>query len=182
MRGYPPRFMPLLMSVAGLLLLSGLLLTPTMLDLRLMWSVPWRLPEGSRTGVAALHVAAAFAATLLLGALWSIHVRAGWRMRRNHRNGALLTVILLALAATGVGLFYLSGEMTAVINSAAHVALGLLLPICFVCHMVMGRRQRRRRLQVQYRHAARHDIETHSLGRRNFYRSRFAFGSQSIVT
>ena len=145
MRGYPSGFRKLLFATMGGLIGSGVLLIPTTLDLRLAWNMAWRLSASNRTGVVALHVALGFITLMILGALWSIHMRAGWRHRRNHRNGALLVLLLLTLAVSGLGIFYLVDEDIALADALSHTLAGVLLPIPFIYHYFQGRKILRRR-------------------------------------
>jgi len=140
MRGYSRGFRTTLLSTMAALFVSGGLLVPTTLAMRLEWDVAWRLGASARIGMAALHVACAFAALVLFGCLWTIHMRAGWRQRRNHRNGFLLIGLLVILSLTGLGIFYLADATTALYTAFSHVAIGLLLPVFFICHMIVGRR------------------------------------------
>lgn len=147
MKGYSKGFRGSVIGIVAAVFATGCLLIPTTLDLRLAWEMPWRLGSDQRIAVAGLHVLLGFAAAAVLGALWSIHMRAGWRQRRNHRNGAALTALLLTLALSGVGIFYLAEETAMLAVSLMHVVLGAVLPGLFVYHIVAGRRliQQRRR-------------------------------------
>ena len=48
MNSYPNWFREFVIAATALLVLTGLLLLPTLLDLKLEWEVPWRLPGGAR--------------------------------------------------------------------------------------------------------------------------------------
>jgi heme A synthase len=142
MRGYPPRFTQLLWAVCGLLLVSGLLLLPTTLQMRADIEVPWRLPGDARIWTAALHTLGAFLMLALAGALWSIHMRAGWRRKRHRRSGATLVLIVLALLLSAVGVFYLGESRWADVAAGTHAVLGLsFLPPIWL-HRARGRRDR----------------------------------------
>lgn len=147
MRGYSRGFRTTLFGAFGALLASGVLLIPTTLVMRLEWEPGWRLSAAARIGVAALHVGAAFMAAALLGSLWTLHMRAGWRQRRNHRNGALLVMLFAILGISGLGIFYLADETPALWTALAHTATGLLIPAFFIYHMIRGQRIARRALE-----------------------------------
>jgi len=149
MRGYPPRFLSLLWTVCGAVLASGLLLLPTTLDLRFGWAMPWRLPGDARLLTAAVHAGASFAMLLVAGALWSVHMRAGWRRGRQRKTGAVLVTLLAGLALSALGVYYL-GE-SGIANGVAliHVALGLSLALPLGVHTLIGRRQRARQQQME---------------------------------
>ena len=139
MKGYSRGFRPLLWSVCAAVASSGLLL-PTTLVLRFEWALPWRLPGAARIGVAALHATASFALLALIGALWSIHMRAGWRRRRQRISGSLLVSAFVLLAVSAVGLYYLGDGGAADTTALLHVALGLAVCLPLALHTVRGRR------------------------------------------
>lgn len=144
MKGYPRGFFGLLLSSLLLLLLSGLLLTPTTLVMRLEWALPWQLPGGSRVGVGALHAAGAFLLLTFVGALWSVHMRAGWRKRQQRGSGAQLVVCLLLLALSALGVYYLGDESLAAQAALLHLASAAWLLPLLVWHGCHGHRARQR--------------------------------------
>jgi hypothetical protein len=139
-RGYPRGFRTALWGVCALLLATGLLLAPTTLQLRLDWPLPWRLAAQARTGVAALHAAASLAMLVLAGALWSLHMRSGWRRGRQRRSGALLVAGLAGLTATALGVYYLGEAGSADLVALAHLGLGLAVVPLLALHTWRGRR------------------------------------------
>lgn len=143
MTHYPRHFLPALLLTLASVTASGLLLAPTTLALRADWDLSWRLAGGDRTGVAALHAAAAFAATAFVGALWTTHMRSGWRRRRQRITGALLAGSAAGLVLSATGVYYLGDERAAAIAAFVHLALGLLVIGVFAVH-ALGRRRRRR--------------------------------------
>ncbi|MEW6705417.1 MAG: hypothetical protein AB1430_11245 [Pseudomonadota bacterium] len=144
MKGYPGWFRPSLIGMSLGLYLSGCLLAPTTLQLRAVWSVGWRLGAGARVGVVALHAALALLAMLFVGALWSVHMRSGWRRRRSKASGLLLALATLLLALTGLGIYYLADEQWANVAAFVHLVAGLALLVPFVWHVAAGQRLRRR--------------------------------------
>lgn len=143
MKGYPRGFRGLLLASLGLLLVTGLLLAPTTLMLRTEWSVPWRLPGEGRIGVAALHCALGFLGMMLVGALWTGHMRSGWRRRRQRASGALAAGSMLVLTLTAVGVYYLGEEGAGTIAALAHLGIGLALVAVFGWHWWHGHRHAR---------------------------------------
>jgi hypothetical protein len=143
MKGYPAWFVPLLVGGLGLMLVTGCLLAPTTLLLHADIALAWRLPGAGRVLAAALHTAGGFVLLLLLGALWSVHMRSGWHRRRQRRSGALLVLVLAALALTALGVLYLGEETLASAAALLHLGLGLALSGPFTWHWVHGRRERR---------------------------------------
>lgn len=157
MTQYPKWFLPGLLSLLAAVLLSGLGLTPTTLAVRAGWEVPWRLAGSDRVWVAALHSAAAFALTAAVGALWSVHMRSGWRRKRQRVSGACLGSLLGSLVATAVGVYYIGDDRVAAAVALTHVGAGLLATGVFAWHWVRGRasiardRVRRRHYPIAHR-------------------------------
>lgn len=142
MKGYPRYFLRALLTVFGLLAGSGLLLMPTALDVRFGWDVPWRLAGGERVLTAAIHCTAALLMCAFLGALWSLHMRLGWRTRRHLVSGLLATAILGGAALTSVGIYYLGDENLLLTASAGHMAFGITATATTVVHVFNGLRVR----------------------------------------
>lgn len=138
MRGYPSWFYRSLLIIFSVLIFSGLFLIPNALVFRLEWSINWYFPETVRLWMAALHVLVGFLVVSQLGALWSVHMRIGWRHHKNLISGFSMVFILLALVLTGVGIYYL-GEKFSVPASVAHILIGFSLPGIFIYHIVTGR-------------------------------------------
>ena len=152
MKGYPRWFRPTLLGSSLGLYLSGCLLAPTTLQLRAAWELGWRLGAGARIGMAALHAAFAFMAMLLVGALWSVHMRSGWRRHKQKASGLLIALPSLALTLTAVAIYYLADEDIANVAALVHLALGLAVLLPFVWHLVAGRRLLLRRRHHQQHH------------------------------
>lgn len=141
MTNYPRWFVPWLLATLLAMLASGLLLAPGTLALRTeWWSMAWHLPGNARVPVAALHAAGGFASMLLMGALWSMHMRSGWRRRRQRVSGTVVGVMLLLLAATAVAVYYLGDETLAAVAALTHLVIGLGLVGPFMWHWLRGRR------------------------------------------
>jgi len=141
-KGYHPGFRRLVIGTVIALIATGLLLAPTTLDMRLQWEMPWRLPGEARVWTAALHTLVSYLMLCLLGILWMVHMRAGWRRRRNHWSGIAMVTLMSVLTLTGVGIFYLGEARASVVASTAHLALGLGIPFLFLYHYLNGRRER----------------------------------------
>ncbi|MDI1259659.1 hypothetical protein [Aquabacterium sp.] len=142
MKGYPKWFLRALAGVMLLAFVTGGLLAPTTLVLRANAEIA-RLPGSARVLMAALHAVGGFALALLMGALWSVHMRAGWRRRRQRASGLLLSMMILLLMITAVAIYYLGDEAWAATAAFVHLATGLALAGPFGWHWVKGRRARR---------------------------------------
>lgn len=144
MTHYPAGFRTALLAVLAAVCASGLALAPTTLAVRVDWDLPWRLAGGERLWAAALHCAFGFAAAAFAGALWSLHMRSGWRRRRQRPSGALLAATLVLLAATAVAVYYLGDDRLATIGALLHLGAGVAATAVFLWHWRRGRRRRLR--------------------------------------
>lgn len=138
MRGYPKWFYRFLLLSFMFLTVSGLLLIPNALDMRLDWDVKWHLNGAVRLVVVTLHATLAFLIVSQLGALWSVHMRIGWRHHKNLKSGLGLVAILLGLVLTGIGIYY-AGEDWSIPASASHIIIGITAPVIFGAHIILGR-------------------------------------------
>lgn len=139
MNGYSPLFRRVVTATLILLIASGLLLLPTVLEFNLDWDVPWRLHEG-RVPVAAIHAIAGFMAAAFFGALWRIHMTGNWRRRHSRISGMAMASLLVLLALTGIGIYYFGSETMSIASSLTHSALGLGVPLVFTYHFIASRR------------------------------------------
>jgi len=142
MSGYPTWFRPALLGTLLLMLLSGLLLVPTTLVMRADLSVAWRLPGSGRILCAALHAGAGFALMLFVGALWSLHMRSGWRRRQQRVSGLLVSALLLALVLSAIAVYYAGDESFAALAAWLHLGAGVALLGPFGWHWLHGHRAR----------------------------------------
>lgn len=140
MKGYPAGFILILRTTLTALFVSGLILAPGALEMRLEWAVPWSLEGGARVWGAALHAASYFVMLFLLGALWTVHMRAGWVRRENVLSGGLLLGAFGLLALSGLGLYYLGDASLGSLALAAHLLAGLGLPGLLVAHILGAKR------------------------------------------
>lgn len=110
----------------------------------------WRAdPEAMSAAARALsvwclrvHGIAAYAALVIVGGLLPMHARSAWQRRRNRWSGALLSTLLLLLAATGLWLYY-GPEAGRDLVSAWHWVVGLVLPVWLLLHRHWGLKARR---------------------------------------
>ncbi len=139
-KGYPSQFYTLLMLTVTALFVTGCLLLPTTLNLKLEWDVPWRLSSEQHIGMAAAHATLSLLMVAIIGALWSIHIRAGWKRRRNYQTGLCLLMIMVLLGISAIGIYYLGDEQASMLSSVAHMLIGLAIPFLLGIHVVIGRR------------------------------------------
>jgi hypothetical protein len=98
---------------------------------------PWQMTAAYMLMV---HGGAAMAIQMLLGALVPLHVRYGWRMRRNRITGSLMAFCNAMLIVTAFGLYYSGSDTIRSWTSDVHIGAGLFLPILFCVHVFVGRR------------------------------------------
>lgn len=135
--GYPKWF-----TVGGvtffmvLLFLSGIILAPTTLTQRLDWEVPWHLPGGARVVMAAIHLAASLVFMQLLGALWTVHMRVGWRKQLRRLSGGTIVAITVLLMVTTLGIYYSGDDTVSSVSALSHMGLGILLLAAYFWHLL----------------------------------------------
>lgn len=144
MHGYPSGFPRVLAVTFTLLAVTGLALVPGVLVVRLAWeNVPWHAAGDLRTAITGAHVFLGYAWILLLGALWSRHMRNGWRVRHRRPGGALQGVAALVLVLSALVVLYAGEDATALYGSLVHLAAALLATLAVVQHVRSARRHRR---------------------------------------
>jgi hypothetical protein len=89
-----------------------------------------------------IHGGAAMAVLVLVGMLLNVHVRFAWRAGRNRINGSVFLSALAVLTISGYGLYYAGGERLRAWTSWIHLAVGLILPILLLIHILLGRKTR----------------------------------------
>jgi uncharacterized membrane protein len=82
------------------------------------------------------------AVLVLIGMLLNVHVRFAWRARRNRANGSVFLSAFAVLTITGYGLYYAGDERLRAWTSWIHLAIGLILPILLLIHILLGRKTR----------------------------------------
>lgn len=87
-----------------------------------------------------LHGAAAILFLLVFGGLWVTHIPAGWQQNDRRPSGSWLTGVNAILIITGWGLYYMGGESARHFASFVHGAVGLVLPVLLVVHILAARR------------------------------------------
>lgn len=139
-KGYPSWFYSFVTWVTAALFISGCLLAPTTINLKLEWDVPWRLSSDQHIGIAAMHATLSFLMMSIIGALWSIHMRAGWKRRKNHQTGVSLMILLALLELTAIGIYYLGDGQASMYSSVVHMFMGFVIPLFLLVHIIVGRR------------------------------------------
>lgn len=139
-KGYPGHFYSILMLTITALFVTGCLLVPTTFNLKLEWDVPWRLSSEQHIGMAAAHATLSLIMAAIIGALWSIHMRAGWRRRKNHHSGLSLLIIIVLLGISAMGIYYFGDEQSSMLSSVAHLLMGISIPVLLLVHVIHGRK------------------------------------------
>ncbi|NOT15800.1 MAG: hypothetical protein HOP21_09560 [Methylotenera sp.] len=141
MNGYPKQFYYWFICIAALVWLTGLMLTPSSLEMRFEYTLPWQLTEELKHHTTTLHAVLAFSILWLLGAIWTIHIRAGWRKNKNRFSGVALLSACLIISLTGLGVYYVGDEKLANATALAHLFVGGLSAILLSIHIVLGRKK-----------------------------------------
>lgn len=140
MKGYPKFFSRLMLLAFLILLGSGLSLMPNLLVFKWEMDLDFTLEGATRMKIAAAHLSAALACVWFAGAMWPVHIRSGLRRKRNRLSGFLMIAMLLALAGSGIGSYYLGDETYQKYNSGLHVLSAALLVLAVSAHWFLGRR------------------------------------------
>ncbi len=93
-------------------------------------------------GFLKIHGAAAMFTLIILGTLIPIHMKKGWKAKRNRRNGVFLISVNLLLILTGYSLYYAGGERLRSVSYWMHIVIGVLFPAILVRHIIEGRKTR----------------------------------------
>lgn len=132
-----PRFRAALYGVFALLLVTGV---AWLAADRLKDSADGEAWQAVAADLLMAHGGLAMVTLMMLGALVPLHIRRGWRARRNRITGTVMATLNAALIATAFGLYYLGSDTWRPWASDLHVAAGVLLPILLLVHVVIGRR------------------------------------------
>lgn len=87
-----------------------------------------------------VHAALALLFVWLAGTLAHHHMQAAWRQNRNRATGALMTVTVAVLVASGYGLWYFGGETLRQWTEIAHWVSGFGIVLALALHAARGRR------------------------------------------
>ena len=141
-QGYPASFAPLLMAGLALVLATGLALVPLLLVFQWeWWDFPWKPSGLTRIVLTASHVVSGFLVLALIGAVWTVHARAGWLRQERHISGTGLLMAVGILTVTAPLLLYVSHEESLTWIATAHTAIGGLLPLILLGHALQRRKR-----------------------------------------
>jgi hypothetical protein len=84
------------------------------------------------------HGVAAYFFALLFGAVMPIHIKAGWKSKRNKISGSLMVTVMSLLLISGLFLYY--GADTREAALWVHWVIGCGLVLLFPFHFIAGRR------------------------------------------
>ena len=77
---------------------------------------------------------------IVMGSLATIHMRLGWRRKKNRVSAVALIAFTGTLMLSGYLLYYASGESLRSWVSIFHWVAGLALPMVLVMHVYLGRK------------------------------------------
>ncbi|NEX62813.1 DUF4405 domain-containing protein [Noviherbaspirillum galbum] len=128
-------------ATCGWLTLTGLL----WIAAHFFWRVPGEFGETISPWEARamqLHGIGAMLILFLAGGLLNMHIRRALKTDRNRTSGWGMIALLLALAFSGYGLYYLTNEVTRPAWSTVHWVIGVGFPLLLFVHVVLGRKSR----------------------------------------
>jgi hypothetical protein len=79
--------------------------------------------------------------TLLLGAVMPVHIKSGWKSKRNRISGSLMIAVMALLLVSGLFLYY--GADTREAALWVHWVIGCGLVLLFPAHYLLGKRANR---------------------------------------
>lgn len=133
---------PFLQRVLYLLVLA--LLGTGLLDLWSDWQLAQdvtRLPPDWTASNRMLHGIAAYALMFVAGIVAVLHVAPRWRLSRQRKSGLMLAALLVALAVSGLALYYAGSERLRNVSDAVHWLAGLALPLLLAVHVALVARR-----------------------------------------
>lgn len=87
-----------------------------------------------------LHGVIAYAFLIVVGAMIPVHMIAGWNVGRNLKSGIAVVAVVLLLAITALGLYYLGDESVRLSAGLIHWLVGLVAVPLLLIHALGGRR------------------------------------------
>ena len=88
-----------------------------------------------------VHGMSGLALLWVLGLVWLPHVRRGWGKRQHRSVGGTMVALMVGLALSAAGLYYLGDERWRSVVSIAHWTLGLFAVVWLPTHIWVGRRR-----------------------------------------
>jgi len=140
LNAYPKGFYAGLVATMLVVLLSGAWLIPSLLEMRLGLDSPVHVGGSARLTGAFVHAFAGFVFIGFTGALVTVHMRVGWRCRRNHLSGIGLVVLIAGILVSAMGVYYAGNETLSIFSSVGHLLSSLLAVGAFAWHFLHGRR------------------------------------------
>ena len=86
------------------------------------------------------HGGSAMVTLMMLGALVPLHIRYGWRARKNLSTGITMATASAILIVTAFGLYYFGAEGARGVAGDVHTWLGVACPVLLLAHIWWGRR------------------------------------------
>jgi hypothetical protein len=86
------------------------------------------------------HGGIAMITLTMLGALVPVHMRYGWRARKNLSTGIVMATVSGVLVVTAFGLYYFGAEGARAVADEVHTRLGVASPVLLIAHIWWGRR------------------------------------------
>lgn len=87
------------------------------------------------------HGVSGLAMLWVFGLIWLPHIRRGWARRVQRGVGGTMAAVMLWLAITSVGLYYLGDDALRNATAVAHWTVGLVGVVWLPLHILTGRRR-----------------------------------------
>lgn len=142
MRGYPRGFLAIVWLSMITASLTGILLIPNALNLKFAMDIPTLVVDTWLEYLPMLHALFSFWLLMVVGSLWSVHMRMGWRRRKNRLTGTLLIVGFLMLFFSAIGLYYAVDDRYLNYSSAIHIMSGLVLMMIMLIHYIAALKEK----------------------------------------
>ncbi|WP_456702333.1 MULTISPECIES: hypothetical protein [unclassified Bradyrhizobium] len=118
----------------------------------LAWFFLHDIATGDFSGAAhlllTLHGISSYAVLVGVGSLLPLHVRAGWRSRRNIVTGTLVTATMTVLCVTALMLYY-GEEETQGVAKWVHLVFGFGCLVLFPAHAFLKAKAREAELRTE---------------------------------
>ena len=140
MKGYPQWFPTVLLGCIAVVTISGYALVPHSLFLNFDFDVTDPFSSATIQTITVTHGVSAYFVAILFGSVWTIHIHHGWNRKRHRVSGLSLALALVALIASGLGLYYFAEQEQRNMAILVHLVIGLLLPLFYLIHWARRRR------------------------------------------
>jgi hypothetical protein len=134
MKTYPKWFESFVWGLIAIMTLSGLLIIPKVMDLRFALILSLQIGDDLTQYSRVFHAILAFVFMMVFGALWTSHMRLGWRKKSNIKTGLSLVILNIILAISALVFYYSFEDNISNTASLIHIIAGILMPCILLFH------------------------------------------------